>query len=160
MSMIEDEESHNFTALEAITMLIAEADDKIALTRKMSELSEMSPEQRKHCENVEVAISVVTAMLNTALPIARFRAFVQVDGSTMHKRVVKDEFTVCSTTIDGIRSGLVGLREYRTNVHVTLWEQRSTGADMLSGYQGPTKITRYRSWLSSLDSFEEAPQVQ
>lgn len=142
------------TPLEAMTFLIKQVDDQMSATRQLSEITQMQPEEQAHCEEVELAISVITAMLNTALPIARFRCFVSVDKHSLLKSRVHEEFTVCAVNIAGIKGGLIGLNEHRTDVHVTLWEQRATGAEMLSGYQGPTKGKRYRNWLDSLNVLE------
>lgn len=157
---IEEGEGHSPTPLEAMTRLIAVADTHMSLSRSMAELGQMSPEQRSGIEDVEVAISIVQAMLNTALPIARFRAFVQVDVGKPPKGPLRDEFTVCAPTIEGIIGGLLGLATYRADVHVTLWEQRATGADMLSGYQGPSKVDRFKSWVNSLYQHQREPTVQ
>lgn len=153
---MQEDQGHTLTPLEAITVVLAEADDKMQLTRKMSELVEMTPEQRERIENVEVAISVVTAVLNTALPVARFRAFVQVD-TTSKKKAIRDEYTICAQSINGILAGLIGLQHVRVDVHASLWEQKPMGAEMLTGYQGPTRGMRYRSWIESLLMWEEKP---
>lgn len=146
-------------ALEAMTFLIAETDKRMAITRQMAEIAEQTTEEREWCEQIEVAVSISTAMLNTALPIARYRAFVGVDAEGKGKKI-QNEYTICSPTIAGILAGLIGLLEHRTDVHVTLWEQRPEGADMLSGYQGPSKVARYKSWLSSLPGLEVKAPVQ
>ncbi len=147
-------------ALEAMTTLVKVADDHMAITRNMAELQDMTPEQREWSENIEVAISIVTAMLNTALPVARYRCFVAVDPKSSKKSLIRDEFTICSATMAGIIAGLTSLDQYQTDVYTTLWEQRAEGAEMLSGYQGPSKVKRYRSWLASLPTLEITAPVQ
>src|ERR1041384_3892988 len=120
------------TSLEAINMLIHVADTHMSLSRQMSELAEMTPEQREKIEDIEVAISVVQAVLNTALPIAKWRCFVQVEHKSKARGRVRDEFTVCAPNIHGILGGIIALQDHRINVHVTLWEQKPMGAEMIS----------------------------
>ena len=84
----------------------------------------------------QLAVSITQAMLNTALPVARFRAFVRIEsgGSSGH------EYTICATKIEEIVTALKPLTLFSTTVYVSLWEQKPMGADMLSGYQGKSKV--------------------
>lgn len=152
------EDIRRMTSLEAIQSLIAVADVHMSLSRSMAELGDMSPEQRETIENIEVAISTVQAVLNTAMPVARFRCYVSVEVGKKPRGPIRDDFTICAPTIEGITAGLIGLAQTRVDVHATLWEQRPLGAEMLSGYQGPSKVSRYRSWVESLIAlFHEEP---
>lgn len=146
---IEDERPM-MTPLEAMTVLIQNADQWKSDTHQ---------ENTQYLEQVELAQAVATAMLNSALPVARYRCFVGVDFHKSPGSPIREDFTICSTTLTGIRAGLLGLREYKTEVHATLWEQRATGADMISGYQGPTKGKRYSLWVGSLN-LETHPTAQ
>lgn len=155
------DDTRRMTSLEAIQQLIAVADAHMSLSRSMAELGEMTPQQRETIENIEVAISTVQAVLNTAMPVARFRCFVSVEVGKKPKGPIRDDYTICAPTIEGITAGLIGLAQTRVDVHATLWEQRAMGAEMLSGYQGPTKVGRYRSWVESLIAiFHEEPNVE
>lgn len=138
------------TSLEAITVVLNTCDNHIGLMRSVSELNGLTPEQVERVENIEIAISTVQAMLNTALPIARFRCFVSVQAGKPPKGPIRDDYTVCSASMAGITAGLIGLAHTRVDVHATVWEQGALGAEMLSGYQGPSKVSRYRSWIESL----------
>jgi hypothetical protein len=106
---------------------------------------------------VTEACDITTLMLDTALPIARWRCHVEVDAESKVRGKIKDEFTICAVSIHGILGGLMGLSRIKTNVRLTLWEQRKTSAEMLSGYQGASKSSRYRDWLDSLLIYD-APQ--
>lgn len=130
------------TPLEAMNRLIALADHY-----RVEEGGR--PDDEAQVED-NIAVAVIQAMLNTALPIARFRAFVEVDAQSQRRGKIRDEFTVCAPTIHGILGGLIGLHHAKTDVHVTLWEQKAEGASMLTGFQGATKSRRYRSWVEEL----------
>lgn len=149
-------------AVEALQRLIALADQYAP--RVASE--EATPEVRDGIEQNLIAIAIAQAMLNTALPVARFRAFVEIDDKqpkrTAYQASVapKHEFTICAVDMDGILSGLIGVTSVPTNVKVSLFEQRATGADMLSGYQGQTKTGNYKRFLEGLKALEALPTVQ
>jgi hypothetical protein len=104
------------------------------------------------------AIEKIEQMLGLALPLARFRCHVEVDAESRGRGRIKDEFTICSPNIHGIFGGLIGLSSVRTEVRVTLWEQSIEKAEMVSGYQGPSKATRYKRWLQEM-SEEFSPPV-
>jgi hypothetical protein len=143
---------------EALTNLIALADDAIKEDGVL-----IIGGGVQQLEDVKTAAAVCTAMLNTMMPIARWRAFVQIDevitnlkkGGTDLK-VQREEYTICSVSIAGIKNGLLSLAFDDLPVHVSLWEQKATGADMVSAYQGKTKAQQYRVFLRSLDHFEKA----
>lgn len=147
-------------ALEAMQRVIALADELLGL----------HPTQRpgnEDKEQEEVAISICQAMLNTAMPVARFRAFVEVDRDqpkrTKFQESVapRDEFTVCGVTMDNIIAGLIGITHVPTNVKVSIFEQRADGADMLCGYQGQTKgKAEWGRFINQLKLIENSPTVQ
>ena len=104
-----------------------------ALTRLIDIADAMADaEDAEKAEQDQLAISICQAMLNTALPVARFRCFVQVESGKHLGR----EYTLCGVKIEDIVAGLTPLSRAGTKVYVTLWEQRATGADMIEGYQG------------------------
>lgn len=153
-------------ALEALTRLLSIADIHLTTERhRRVELEEGGPEMDE-MDRKEVAVSICQAMLNTAIPVARYRAFVEIDDyqpkrtATQRDRAVLHEFTVCAVDMDGILSGLVGVTSLPTNVRLTIWEQRPDGADMISGYQGQTKTMKYRQFLQGLKALETMPLVQ
>lgn len=135
------------TPFEAMTRLIVHADQ--TLTRNSTYRTE-TPELDESEKELSLSTAVIQAMLNTALPIARFRAFVEIDANSKRRGKITDEFTVCAVNIHGILGGLIGLHQARVDVRVTLWEQKAEGASMLTGFQGPTKSSRYRSWVEEL----------
>lgn len=143
-------------AAEAMTRLIASAD---------AHLKTLSPEHHE-VEELKIAAAVCTAMLNTFLPIARFRAAVEVSGDRVRrtpgkaKIAVTSDYTACSPTMDGIRSSLAALSTIDTDVRVSIWEQRADGADFLTGYQGQSMTQNYRRFLEGLSALETLPTVQ
>lgn len=146
-------------AAEAITLLIHEADCVLK-----ADIYTDDPDYR---EKIELSVAVSTAMLNSMIPVARYRVFVEVDPDQPKPKkgdkatiYTHSEFTLCATGILDIKNGLIGLTLAKTAVRVSLWEQRPTGADMISGYQGLTKTLKYRQWLEGLTSLETLPTVQ
>lgn len=126
---------------EAMTLLIALGDATLKLN---SSVGTGQPELSESEEQLQLALSVAQAMLNTALPVARFRLFVQVESGTDKGT----EYTVCTPDIEGIISALHSLGVLSRKVYITLWEQRSTGAGMVQAYQGLTRSHRLRSFQS------------
>jgi len=151
--------------VEAINRLIAESDSRRnAFQEKSPDSEEWTDGDKAWIEELGVALAVCQAMLNTAIPVSRFRCFVEVDEEQPPRKgadpeEIRQEFTVCGVTIGSVMGGLVGLQRLKTNVRITLWEQRSTGADMISGYQGATKTLQYRNWLKSLPELEAPPSL-
>lgn len=132
-------------ALEAMQRLVNIAQ------RFMSTMADaQSEEEQAQYEEAQPALDQITMMLETALPVARWRCHVEVDAVGKTRGKIHDEFTICAPSIHGILGGLMGLAAARTDVRITLWEQRVERADMLSGYQGPSKVSRYKTWLQSL----------
>lgn len=119
---------------EALTRLIAIAD-----RRPVGE--PMSPEDQQEFENDQVAISIAQAILNTMLPVARFRCFVRIESG----REEGSEYTLCAVKIEEIIAGLFPLSQMSRKLYINLWEQRPTGADMLKAFQGSTAAGRGRS---------------
>lgn len=141
---------------EALTTLISLADDHLKDLGEPTDAKDQAWQER-----IQTAAAVCNAMLNTMMPIARWRAFVQIDEVPSKKggsdlKVTREEYTICSVSIAGIKNGLLSLGIEDLPVNVSLWEQRATGADMVSGYQGKTKSQQYRIFLRSLDHFEKA----
>lgn len=139
-----------------------------ALTRLIGAADQLRSriEDWKEQEELQVASAVCQAMLNTMLPIARFRAHVEIDAGQAKrtpgkaKLAATSEFTACSVTMDGIRSSLTALSSVETNVRISIWEQRANGADMLSGFQGKTKTQQFRIFMEGLNALEALPTVQ
>ena len=88
---------------------------------------------------------------------------VTVEGIDKGSKLGLGDYTICSTTISGIKNGLIGLSMEPVSVYVRLWERFDDTAEMLSGYQGKTKCMAFRSWLADIDRFwverEQKPQV-
>ena len=139
-------------AVESITMLIALGDQALKLN---SSIGTDTPELSDSEQQLSTAVAVAQAMLNTALPVARFRAFVKYESGKEQGR----EFTVCGVNIEDIVVALYPMTQMSREVYVTLWEQRSTGADMLKGFQGRTRQTdfkrpkMFRAYLDSLQKY-------
>lgn len=154
-------------AVEALQTLILETDKRVAFRREVDPASiEEGGEKHEWYEHTTLAVAVAQAMLNTAIPVARFRAFVEVDDeqpkrtAAERERAIFAEFTICGTTINSIRSGLIGLSQVKTNCRVLIFEQRATGADMVTAFQGTSKTQQYRDFLKSLSGLEAPATVQ
>ena len=142
--------------VEALTRLIQVTDLSIAEAK--SQINMEDSLVASEIEQNEVAVAIGQAMLNTALPVARFRAHVTIDKIGPSSKLGLGDFTVCGVSIPSIKNGLIGLSHEGVEVHVSLWEQKATGADMLSGYQGHSKSRNFRLWLADIDSFEGTPE--
>ena len=144
-------------AAEAIQCLIHDSDQLRAQTERTEQNDDWF-------HRSELSVAVAQAMLNSMIPVARFRAFVEVDPiqpkRTAHqdKTAICYEFTICGINIEAIRGGLLGLLNAPTNCRVLVFEQRATGADVVSGFQGETKTQKYRNFLHELSALE-APSV-
>lgn len=147
--------------VEAITRVMHLADGMTAPPG--SPLREVLHTEEEDKQNT-LAIGICQAMLNTALPVARFRCFVRVESGVDAGR----EYTVCATKIEEIVAALRPLARCRqpTALYVSLWEQKAMGAEMLSGYQGKTRVSfksstapgALSSYLDSLSKYS-VPQV-
>lgn len=145
-------------AAEALQLLITLGD----------ELLNLHPSQRPANENKdreELALAVSQAMLNSMIPVARYRAFVEVDEEQPKRSkyqesiAITGEFTICSVNMAGIRGGMIGLSHVPTKVRVMIFEQRATGADVLTAYQGETKTVQFKRFLEGLHALETLPTV-
>lgn len=124
--------------VEAILHLITATDNRVQHARELIENPDFDtsdPEWQAGIEKLELAVSVASAMLNTALPVARFRCFVKIESGPEENR----EFTISSPHIEDIVAALAPWCAIVRKVYVTLWEQRATGADMVEAYQGMTR---------------------
>lgn len=135
-------------AVEGLTRLITLGD---LYTKVREELANPTPEEQAEREQDQLAISICQAMLNTALPVAKYRVFVKIESGREKGR----EYTICAVSIEDIVAALYPLTQMIRSVYVTLWEQRATGADMLEGFQGPTRDRkgRFRSYLDMLKKY-------
>lgn len=112
-------------------------------------LSEQDPEAAR----IEEAVSIMDRIKCAALPIARFDCMVSIEGIGAKSKLGLGDYTICSTTISGIKNGLVGLSMEPLTVYIRLWERLAEGAEMLSGYQGETKTLKFRNFLADMDRF-------
>lgn len=142
-------------ATEALTRLIKVTD--LAILEAKNQVNMEDSILASEVEQNGIAVAVGQAMLNTALPVARFRAHVTIDKIGPSSKLGLGDFTVCGTSISSIKNGLIGLSHEGVEVHVSLWEQKAAGADMLSGYQGHSKSKNFRLWLAAIDDFEGTP---
>lgn len=143
-------------AVEALTRLIKVTD--LAILEAKNQINMEDSILASEVEQNGVAVAVGQAMLNTALPVARFRAHVTIDKIGPSSKLGLGDFTVCGTSISSIKNGLIGLSHEGVEVHVSLWEQKAAGADMLSGYQGHSKSRNFRLWLAYIDALEGTPE--
>ena len=141
--------------VEAITLLIALGDAALSTragTFPISPNSEFIEDPLTEAqERLQLAVTVSQAMLNTALPVARFRAFVKIESGKENGR----EYTVSGVNIEDIVAALYPLSLIARSVYVTLWEQRSTGADMLEGFQGSTRTMLKKSFRAYLEGMSK-----
>lgn len=137
------------TPVEAMTILIGLGDGALKLN---STFGTDAPELSESEERLQLAVSVAQAILNTAVPVARFRCFVKIESGREEGR----EFTICSPNIEDIVAALYPLSTLARKVYVTLWEQRPTGADMIEAYQGWTRARgekRMHVFLNQLQKY-------
>lgn len=146
-------------AVEALTRVIALADFMTAAPLEGAE--RLRPRTESDQEQDSIALAICQAMLNTAIPVARFRAHVSIEAvHSKTSRLGLCEFTISAINIDGIKASLITYMREDLTIHATLWEQRATGADMLSGYQGLTLRQAFREWIREIDQFQTEPTVQ
>lgn len=138
-------------AIEALERLISIGRDRHD-GKSMSDI----PEEEQN----EVAISICQAMVNTAIPIARFRVHVVIEDVGKKSKFDVSDYTICSANTNGLKAALYSLWSEDLTVDVSLWEQRPTGADMLAGYRGKTKDQKFRRFYSQIDYFQTEPTVQ
>lgn len=144
-------------AAEAMTLLIQMADERHRDAQQGRLLIE-----EKDLEREKLAVAVSTAMLNSMIPVARYRAFVEVQLRARKSHPVgsvTSEFTVSATTMDGIKSGIAGVAINDMEIRIIIFEQTASGANMVSGFEGPTKSQRFRSWYGSLHQLETMPMT-
>ncbi len=154
-------------AIEALNHLVQQANDRVRYAHQLTEGRELSELEIEENKRNDLAIAICTAMMNAAIPVCRFRCFVKVESVNpvkgafrMDRPIVGSEYTICAVDIDGIKAGLLGLASTSSEVMVSLWEQRATGADMRSGYQGKANDVKYRRWLQQIEEFQTGPTVQ
>lgn len=141
-------------AVEAMTRVIELSAYTMGLHQ--SQRPENDPESDEY-KNDEAAVAIVTAMLNTAIPIARFRIHCEfVETAKKSSGIGNFDFTVCATSVPSLKASVKHLRREEGDVYISLWEQHPDRAEMLVGYQGPTQSQNFRNWLSQLDAFEWA----
>lgn len=100
------------------------------------------------------AIAICRSFLDAAIPIARFRCYVTIEGLNPKGRLGLGDYTICGTSIPSIKNGLLALRMEKVHARILLWELQQEKADMISGYQGDTKTIGYRNWLAQIDQYE------
>lgn len=143
-------------AIEALERLLASADREINMRLLQQGVGADLPDE---LQRDMTAQSICQAMVNTAIPIARFRIHAEVSSPDAKKTKVGEcDFTVCANSIQSVKAGVVALLKEDAQVYVTLWEQSAAGAEMLSGYQGASWSQGFRAWIKQLDHFE--PTIQ
>lgn len=147
--------------VEALTRIIAMADANTAARTEVSiplaPQGEITEVQNNELEQDKLAVSIAQAMLNTAIPVARFRCFVKIESGKMEGR----EYTICAVNIEDIVTALYGLGRNNQAVYITLWEQRATGADMLDSFQGKTRMSggQFDRYLNELRRYTVSQMV-
>lgn len=134
-------------ALEAMTRLIQLGIETLSLDSE-----NMDPE---YTESVETAVAVCQAMLNTAIPIARFRMHVSLPETV-------PDFTVSSPSTKALIDVLQLIREKKKNqlIRASLWEQHANRAEMLHGFEGNTRADGFKYWIHQVKVSEYGTQVQ
>jgi hypothetical protein len=143
-------------APEALQLLIHHMDRMWIHSDYRVSLSEEEQEQ------IKLATAICVAMLNTALPVSKYRAYVEVIGQHGAKKPitqgkVEAEYTACAVNMAGIRSGLVGLLREDLEVRVLVFEQKAGSADVVTGYHGFTKNQKFRLWFKELAALDKEP---
>lgn len=111
-------------------------------------------------EDDKIALAICQAMLNTAIPIARWRLHVEIEEVDKKSKFAVTDFTICSVHTASLQSALVGFWLADAKVSITLWEQTANGADMKMGYQGHTKDQKFRRFFDQLKYWQVEPTVQ
>lgn len=134
-------------ALEALTRLIEAASSYI-----VEEGGPGDPDMKKE---LETAAAVCQAMLNTAIPVARFRMHVSLPETV-------PDFTVSSPSSKALVDVLRLIREKKKNqlIRASLWEQHANRAEMLHGFEGNTRADGFRYWIEQVKVSEHGTQVQ
>lgn len=148
-------------APEALTRLIEFAALRMRAARELVDNPDFDthdPKWQADIENTEVAISICTAMLNTILPIVRFRCY--IENSLRGSPPKKLEYTVCAVRMEDILSALKPLGKSNGTIRVSVFEQFPGKAEMISGYGGYAKSPVFTKWLKDLPSLESMPTVQ
>lgn len=114
----------------------------------------MSPEEEENERRILEAADLCRSFLDTAVPLARFRCYVTIEGLNPKSKLGLGDFTVCGTSIPAIKNGLIGLSMEKVQARILLWELQQEKADMISGYQGDTKTLGFRNWLADIDRHE------
>ena len=149
-------------ATEALTRLIAAAEARLNLNESRNT---ERVEQSDHEQQLELATAICQAMLNTAIPVARFRALIELQADQPRRSkwedfiAAKQEFTISAVNMKGILGGLGAITNVPTGIRLSIWEQRQTGVDMVSGYEGQTKTAGYRQFLLGLAELEFRPDI-
>jgi|SRR4051812_30667258 len=144
-------------AIEALERLIKLGDYALGLHPSQRPENEEGQE----FESNKAAVAICQAMVNTAIPIARYRAHVEVEQVwDKGAKIGVSDFSICSQNMAGIQAGIAALGRDNLTVRVTLWNQRADGADMLSGYQGQSKSQNFRIWYRDIVSLEQLPTIQ
>lgn len=145
-------------AVEALERLLASADREINSRLIQQEVGSDLPQE---LQDDMAAQAICQAMVNTAIPIARFRVHAEVKSPDARKTKVGEcDFTVCGTTIQSVKAGIIALLKEDAQLYVTLWEQSAAGAEMLSGFQGASWSQPFRNWIKQLDHFQTDPTIQ
>ncbi len=143
-------------------MRAAEALERLLMMA--TELMGIHPSQRpveaEQKEAEEVATAICTAMLNTAIPIARWRLHVEIEEVERKSKFSVTDFTICATHTASLQSALVGFWLADAKVSISLWEQKVNGAEMVMGYQGHTKDQKFRRFFDQLKYWQVEPTVQ
>lgn len=128
-------------------MLVTEIANNFAEGFRLDEREELERNRARE------AVEIMDRIKNSALPVARFDCMVSVEKIGPKSKVGLGDFTICGTTISGIKNGLIGLSMEPLTVYVRLWERIKEGSEMLTGYQGETKTLKFRNFIGSLDQF-------
>lgn len=144
-------------SLEALTRLIEHAAVAVRDIERLKQDPnfEVSLETWENIEALGTAASICQAVLNTALPIARFRMHVSMPESM-------PDFTISSPSVKALIEVLQLIREKKKNQLITasLWEQYATGAEMLHGFEGNTRSDGFKHWIHQVKASEHGSQVQ
>lgn len=151
-------------AAEAITRLMVMSQQAVSDAEACIDIEDGSAEAEE-LRLDQLALAVADAMLNSMLPVARFRAFVEVLDLSNKKHPVGNvtaEYTVCAVSMEGIKSGLSGVSINDMQIRAMVFEQTSTGAHPVpgGGFQGFTKSSQYRLWYRSLSETTQDETVQ
>lgn len=134
-------------ALEALTRVIAHAEAELNLN---STRGTDAVDQSESEKELEEAVELCKAILETALPLARYRVHVEFRPTFGDKGPY--EYTLCAVRLNDVVKALSNLR--MAEIRVNVWEHKTSSASLIFGFQGMVGSKPFKLFLSHLTDLE------